>query len=76
MERLGENQDTPAWVMSRIVSGMKTRSWENGSLVPVGNFFIRVWIILGTLGFDLGAVGFAEGHYVASQGDTEEVVGL
>lgn len=39
-------------------------------------FFIRVWIFFGTLDFDLGAVGFAEGRYVASQGDTEEVVGL
>lgn len=39
-------------------------------------FFIRVWIFLGTLDFDLGAVGFAEGCYVASQGDAEEVAGL
>lgn len=47
--------------------------WKSGSSWEL---FIRVWIFLGTLGFDLGAVGFAEGHYVASQGDTEEVVGL
>lgn len=39
--------------MSYIVSGMEAQFWENGSLVPVRNFFIRVWIFLGTLGFDL-----------------------
>lgn len=47
--------------------------WKSG---PSQELFIRVWIFLGTLGFDLGAVGFAEGRYVSSQGDTEEVVGL
>lgn len=34
-------------------------------------FFIRLWIFLGSLGFDL-----AEGCYVAAQGDGKEMAGL
>lgn len=37
---------------------------------------IRLWIILGTLDFDPGKAGFAEGRHIASQGNTEEVAGL
>lgn len=43
---------------------------------PSRRFFIGVCVFLGTLGFDLGAVGFAEGCYVAAQGDSEETAGL
>lgn len=49
------------------------------SLVPVGKFLsgygfssAPLTLILG----QLGSLGFAEGRYVASQGDTEEVAGL
>lgn len=71
-----EIKTASAWVLSLSGARGKDSSLGKREPGPSRRFFIGVCVFLGTLGFDLGAVGCAEGCYVAAQGDSEETAGL